>query len=146
MSLLQAFFSSYRPFVVTISGESGISDSVGSGTAFAGIRVNTDGTIDKREGGTYTQIDTATDWVRPTGRASSTFDVRANIVSETEDGFNAGLSDLFGTWLPMSTDREWVVTEATTGFTSTGTLTLLVRYNNSATLDSANYSMSADKF
>lgn len=86
--------------------------STSSENAIAGIRVNTDGTIDKRELGIYTQIDSATDWIIPNGAASSSYEFRITSVT-----FNIG-SVFFiqaaaaNTWINMAAAREWTVQDA----------------------------------
>ena len=58
----------YNVVAYALSGEANIDDLVTQPTvAIAGIRVNADGTIDKRIGAVYTQIDSATDWGVPNG-------------------------------------------------------------------------------
>lgn len=86
--------------VVTISGE------VISSANSAGLRINTDGTLDSRKGSgpTYAQIDGTTDWIIPNFAASQkTYHVRFDV---TESNMNAG-SDLMNTWLLLDQEREW---------------------------------------
>ncbi len=116
--------------VVTLSGEAIVS------TVSAGMRINTDGTVDSRRGSgpTYAQIDGATDWIIPNSAASlRTFHVRLDIV---ESNMHAG-SDLMNEWIELSQNREWW--HIFSGLTRNGTLR--ISDDGGATdLDSAAYS------
>jgi len=93
---------------VTLSGE-GIGDSQSAQAAIAGIRFNADGTVDKREAGVYTQIDSATDWIIPLVKASVNYDVRVTNVTATGGlaGFNFVSAASEDTWIDLGSDREW---------------------------------------
>ena len=120
---------------VTLSGENLINDTNTDPTAsYAGIRVNTDGTIDKRVGATYTQIDASTDWIIPNGDASSLYEV---YLVDNNANVDAG-SDSTATWLALSTNREWYVAVTSPG-SKNFDFDLSIRYNGGSTLDTANY-------
>lgn len=102
MSLLKKKFALLKQGItLALSGEL-ISHDVSNGnTARAGVRVNSDGTIDKREGNVYTQIDSSTDWRIPNGSGAG-FYVR----------FSKGLFDptpeigTLDTWQEITSARE----------------------------------------
>ena len=95
--------------VVTVSGE--IITKAGSNPV-AGVRFNTDGTIDKLtdvDGGTpvYAQIDSATDFIIPNVAVSKrTFHVQATLNAESGGGNKTGT---LLSWLEISTAREWKI-------------------------------------
>ena len=120
-----------------LSGESAIDHQIPSGTARAGIRINADGTIDKRLGDTYTQIDAATDWIIPNGGSKT--DVRFRC---TNSGSTlAGGSSATGSWL--SAPCEWYV--ETTGASKTLSLSVEISLDTgTSTHDTGAYSGIAD--
>ena len=126
--------------VITLSGELFILDfdlSPG-GDARSGIRINTDGTIDKYRqntgGGGYTQIDGSTDWIIPNSAASSDYQVRLDVTT----GAPNYLSDSTGVWLAMTANRQWLVRRTTTGSTSWN-WTLRIRKGTGAEIDNGIY-------
>lgn len=124
--------------VVKLSGEN-VSVTYES---HAGIRVNTDGTVDKREGGTYTQIDGTTDWIIPNGDASSLYEVRVTNVSHT--GGASGWSSAAAadnTWIAISANREWnVIADGPyTSDTRQANFDMQIRYNGGAVLTTGAY-------
>jgi len=73
--------------------------------AQSGFRFNSDGTVDENESGSYSQIDSATDWIIPNAvDGKGSYEIRA--VQNSGDALDAG-SDALNTWLALSTDREW---------------------------------------
>lgn len=127
---------------VTISGESvTVVSSTTSSQSRAGIRVNTDGTIDKRVGNTYTQIDSATDWIIPNGSASSTYQIRiTNVTWLQGSAFNTAAAAA-DTWIDMSADREWSIADTAPGGTGIREVTfdLEIRLGEGATIDSGSF-------
>lgn len=123
---------------VTLSGEGIVHTNLG-GVATAGLRVNTDGTLDKRVGTSYFQIDSATDWIIPNNAAETDYEFR--VTSVTGDGFSSSPgSD--GTWFDLTGGAlEWA--QVTNGQDETTNFVLEVRKNGGATLDTGNYSLSA---
>lgn len=129
--------------VVTLSGEPIIfdadSDPVGPWESISGIRVNTDGTIDKYRlnTGGYSQIDASTDWIIPNGAASSLYEFRLDVTSNAPNY----ISDSTGTWLAISSARTWLFRNVNSAESSISwNWTLRVRYNGGAEIDSAVYS------
>jgi hypothetical protein len=101
--------------------------------ATAGIRFNTDGTVDKRESASYTQVNSATDWIIPNGAASSDYEVR--YTGHSGDAFTteAAAED---TWIALSSNRLWQLSKNTAGFYSC-TCTFEIRKGTGATIDTA---------
>lgn len=128
---------------VTVSGEV-ISHSVANGnTARAGIMVRADGTLDKREGLSFTQIDTSTDWVFP--RRSSN-DIGDDYHVRFED--SAILDPLHGaaldTWHALTSDREVYLEHSTTDTQETQSVTVKISDDGgTTTLDSGTFSLTA---
>jgi hypothetical protein len=130
--------------VVQLSGEAFINDfdpsPISPWDTRSGIRINTDGTIDKYlfNGSGYTQIDALTDWIIPNASASSSYQVRLDVTSGTPNYVSAATS----TWLAMSTNRQWIVRRTTVGNTSWN-WTLRIRLDTGAEIDNAIYSGNA---
>lgn len=111
-----------HPGVVNLDGEASI-----VATGLAGVRINTDGTIDKNLDSTYSQIDAGTDWVIPNSAAGSLFEVRCTL-----DSGSLLVDAGTGTWLAMSTNREW-------GTDSSATITLALRFAGGPIIDTGQY-------
>lgn len=97
---------------VRLSGETGIIDAVvDPANAQAGVRFNSDGTIDKNEGGSYTQIDANTDWIIPNGADKTPYTVRC-----TDNNANlAAGSAATGTWLAATSTWNWYIEQTSFG-------------------------------
>ncbi|MCH7972568.1 MAG: hypothetical protein IH949_01520, partial [Bacteroidetes bacterium] len=128
---------------VTLSGES-ISDST-SGNSVAKVIVNSDGTVDKfvTTGG-LSQIDTATDWVRPDAFAPGAYEVKA---TATGDALDVS-SDPTGTWIAFSDtfNPEWSVRSSGAEGFKLATVTIEIRFSDGAVLDSGVYPLNSDAF
>ena len=126
--------------VVTVSGES-INDTVSQPTdAIAGVRWNADGTVDKKEALTFTQIDSGTDWVIPNGAASSDFEVRYTAL--TGDAFTTAAA-AEDTWIDLGSARLWEI-RSDAGDNLSNSSTFEIRKNGGAVLDSATYTITAN--
>lgn len=127
--------------VVTLSGEtvSTVSEEK------AGIRVNTDGTIDKIEGGTTTQIDTGTDWIIPNGAAHSLHEVRVTNVVDTggDPGPWTDQAAADDIWIAITSNRFWSVQAVGPGGADShgADFDLEIRFNGGAALASFAYSL-----
>lgn len=137
---------------VTVSGGSVSDDdfSAGSSVAICGFRWNTDGTVDKLEGASYTQVSASTDWVQPNAKSNRRYWIHAtqvsyNEVQETPSIFET-LDGTMDTWLELTTAREW---KNTLNSNSAGAgdnswvITVSIASDSAGTnvLDSANYTM-----
>jgi hypothetical protein len=132
--------------VVTVSGELNINDASASRTCRAGIRVNSDGTIDKYLNSTYTQIDSSTDWIIPNGDADSTYDVRiTNVVWAFGSSFDveAAAEDA---WIDLGFSREWSIEDSSSGGAGKKRVTfdVQIRKDAGAALDTGTYQCEAD--
>lgn len=116
--------------VVNLDGES--INSTGSGTRTAGLRVNSDGTVDKRIQTTYSQIDNATDWIIPnSASADDTYHVRMTV--DAGDAFTSGPSS----WVNVNTNPVWYLQDSAP---LTNTCTLEISNDGgSTTLTSGTY-------
>ena len=126
----------FQKVAITLSGQS-VSE-VGAGEQIAGIRINTDGTIDQRTAlATYTQIDASTDWIIPNSAAAdATYHVKWT--PGVGDPLTTG-SDSTGTWLELNTNREWFLKD-TAALTHQATLAIS-NDGGTTTLDSATYNL-----
>lgn len=125
--------------VVTVSGEA-VNDS-DSGGATGGIRFNSDGTIDKLEGASYSQIDSGTDWIIPNIAASGDFDVRCtNVSSGTSDDWTTepAAEDV---WINLGSDREWKMAVSAPFGLHDLTCDFEVRYNGGAAEDTGTFTL-----
>lgn len=105
----------YQPGVVNLTN-AGVLDtdsSPGAKSASAGVRINSDGTVDKQVGGVYTQIGTLTDWIIPNAGSAATFYIRATEVSFTENETNPTVfstkNGTMSSWITVGggQSREW---------------------------------------
>ena len=142
MSLFFALPSGGGFGTATISGETVTTTDTPIGSLFAGIRVNIDGTIDRVNGDdgaggpTYTQIDSATDWIIPnTAATKRTYHFRLN--KNSGDTLDAG-STAITTWVELTSTLEWWVEHATLDQDYNATL-LVSSDGGSTTIDSATF-------
>jgi hypothetical protein len=89
---------------VKLSGEGVV------GIAIAGIRFNSDGTVDKNADGAYTQVDSATDWMTPNAAAPGPYSIRATL----DSGDTPGGPEL-GSWHALTSAREWFLNSSGLG-------------------------------
>ncbi len=130
--------------VVTVSGETGIS-SVGAGNQTVRVDFLQDGTIDKFETQSgSTQLDVATDWIIPNTGADSTFDVRH--ISPTGDPFDISAAAV-NVWVNLGSNRSWgyIDTDPSAFAIQNGGATFQIRKDGGAVIDSAIYSMLANR-
>jgi len=125
--------------VVTLSGET-ISHIVDDPlNAEVGIRFNADGTVDKKVGGTFTQIDTGTDWIIPNSAANAGYDV--GYTGKTGSAFTteAAAED---TTVNTGANRLWTLQRGTVG-TNTITCTFQI-FIDAVLRGSASYTFNAE--
>jgi hypothetical protein len=72
LTILATVASGLGGVILTLSGGSAQDTDAGA-SATAGFRFNTDGTVDRLQGSSYTQISAATDWIIPNQAADSTY-------------------------------------------------------------------------
>ncbi len=115
--------------------------------AIAGVRVNSDGTVDKRESAVFTQIDSATDWIIPNSAAPDDYEVRiTNVVFNAGTGFfvSAAAEDV---WIVLTSDREWSVrdTDSSAGGNKDTDFTIEIRKGSSGgAIETGAYTLIAD--
>lgn len=124
---------------VTLTNAS-ITDS-GGAPARATVIVRTDGTLDKREGGTVTQINTSTDWIIPNVAASSSYQAKWDLVSgDAPTEVTAGWTE--ASWQAISSDLTVGYATGAPG-TESGVVRVSIRLGTGATLDTGDYTLSA---
>jgi hypothetical protein len=126
------------PGTVNLDGHT-INDTRGSGTATAGIRFNTDGTVDRLIDATYTQIDAGTgDWL-VSGTNDNLWEVR--FTNKVGNAWNSQAA-AENAWIAISAAREWYIQD-TNPNEPTGTKDITcdfeIRYNGGTVLASAEY-------
>lgn len=132
--------------VVTVSG----------GTSFAGgswmdiyayIKVDQDGKIYKKDGvGSWVQISTSTDWVRPVSAAPGDYYVR--YTGATGDTGFLGGTTASGVWHPLATSdwQVWVYDDNALPGLKSVTLTIEIKLGSGgATLDTGSYILTAER-
>ena len=136
------------PPVVTLSGQNIVTTGTGQSSAYAGIRFNTDGTVDEYEShgaGTWVQIDSGTDWIIPND-GPGTYHVRSQGTPPTDDFTTKAAAN--ATWIEISTTREWGVEDFTSAIetlVTTGTVTFEISDDAGSTVLASNtYLLSAN--
>ena len=143
INLLALFASSpsrTEPTVVTLTDAS-ISHVTPSPAAVALLTINTDGTVDKTEGVTVTQINPTTDWIIPNGLASSQYEVKWDVISGTSPNTKTTWPTE-ATYFDLSTVRTIGHTLGTTA-TVGGVLRISIRRNGGAIIDTADFTFNA---
>ena len=128
----------------TVTGAT-INDDSTSRTCTARLTINADGTIDKLENVTTTQLSSDTDWVTPNEVADGDHDVRiTNVVWTTGAAFTneAAAEDA---WIDLSVARVWDLID--TNSSPTGNLwvdfDIEIRDPGGSTVASGSYTMKA---
>lgn len=135
----------YASEVVTLSGEFITTSVSGAVPSVARLIINPDGTLDKLENGSTTQIDASTDWIIPNGAASSSYQVRFTNLAGTITGAGTTLTE--DVWADIDqvhgirTARPIAQGNGQTG----ATFDLEIRLGTGATLASASYTLQAER-
>ncbi len=135
MAILAAIAGAGTNGVVTLSGEV-ISDT-GGAPRNARLNINADGTVDKVEDTTTTQIDTATDWIFPNAYANGDYDARYTNLSGDALDIEAAAEDI---WIALSADRQWGYS---TSSSKSGTMDFEIRDPGGTTVASTQYTLTA---
>lgn len=107
------------------------------GTAEAGYRLGADGNVYKNENGVFTQVEV---WCTPTGNAPN----YEAFVTVTSGVLTSGPT---GSWVALSSTRDWVVQESVSGAVNVCDFTVQIRkVGTSTTLDTANVNLAAGVF
>ncbi len=134
-------FGAAAAAVITVTGGENIFHDVSNGnTATARIRVDKDGNIYKTEGITNTQLATGTDWIRPISDDDNLYECKftKGILDDNTTG-----GETLDTWVFITVDRLVEYVESTNDTELTGTITVHIRYNGGATLDTGALPMRA---
>lgn len=135
MSILLAAFAAMGGDRISLSGVA--VSSVGSGAQTATYTLESDGDVvtATTPGGS---VD-AGDWIDPKASAPSDYEVRATL--------NAGTltSGTTGSWLVLSSNRSWTLTQAAVGAATQVDLTIEIRKGSGATLASATVTLDAER-
>ena len=133
--------------VVTVSGEN-VDSTVGTTSAqsIAGIKVGANGVLYRRNGNTYTAIDTGTDWIIPRGAAAGHECRITNVVWNNGGSFTRA-DAAEDVWIPISGDPEWYVQDINIGVSGIKDVDfdLEIRYGSSGgALDSGPFNLHSE--
>jgi len=127
--------------VVTLSGETVWAIQFGGGNADAHLIIDNDGNVYKRSNfGTYTQVDSSTDWVRPTTSSPGLYEVRFTGLTGSALFTSTAAEDA---WHSLSSG-DFILRQRVLGggFDSAiSTFTVEIRLNGGAVLSSASYTL-----
>ena len=154
MGLLVGGFSQALPNeVVTLSSENVIyNDLSAPWRANAALKIASDGKVYKYQGDaisgseTWSQIDAATDWVKPHTANDGNYEIQVQLaLYDTPETFTInGVSKTVGTtWYALDGDVILRNTEGVQFGQFISQLTISIRYNGGATLDSGTYTLNA---
>ena len=145
MSILLAAFGSGTggADVVTVSGETITKAETGGVDAYARVKVDNDGNMYKSEdtgSANWAQIDSVSNWLRPTSSAPGTYQVR--FTSATNTPTSATVTE--DTWHALS-GGDFIIYNSYTGLNGSKetTFTIEIRLGTGSVLDSASYTLSA---
>jgi len=97
-------------------------DTNGGDAAYAGVRVNRDGTIDERDNYGYYQVDHSTNWIELSAQTSTIGDAYEAKVTKTS-GNHAVIGDFTdGVFQDITSDIEFYFTSKLANYTYVGTL------------------------
>lgn len=120
MALLGAGGDNVTIVLTSQTGLNSIVDSVGVGTATASYQIASNGKVFKTIGATTTEIE---QWCTPTSAAGN-YEVFATLNSSTGLGLSSGTT---GSWLALTSNQTWTVTESTSGNLSGAELGMQIR-------------------
>ena len=137
MSILLAAFAAMGGDRISLSGVA--VSSVGSGSQTATYTLESDGDVvtATTPGGS---VD-AGDWIDPKASAPSDYEVRATLNSGTLNGGSSAT----GSWLALTSNRSWGVTQIVVGVADTVDLTIEIRKGSGAALASATVTLDAQR-
>ena len=127
--------------IVTVSGGTLNDDQPAPTNAKVSVEFNLDGNVYRlnSEADTPTQIDTATDWIKPLLVDPAGYEIFVS--NAGPDGLAPG-SDVLDTWLDLGTTRTWGVIHLPSSGSSTAVLTIQIR-RDALVLDSGVYTLNA---
>ena len=135
MSILLAAFAAIGGDQIALSGVA--VSSVGSGSQTATYTLESDGDVVRAT--TPLGSSDIGDWIDPKASAPSDYEVRATLNSGT---LTSGTT---GSWLALTSNRSWTLTQATVGAADQVDLTIEIRKGSGATLASATVTLDAER-
>ena len=135
MSILLAAFAAMGGDKISLSGVA--VSSVGSGSQTATYTLESDGDVVRAT--TPLGSSDIGDWITPKASAPSDYEVRATLNSGT---LTSGTT---GSWLALTSNRSWTLTQATVGAADQVDLTIEIRKGSGATLASATVTLDAER-
>ena len=128
---------------VTVSGQQ-IEDfeSQEGDSASAGVKFGVDGKVYERVGGNETQIDSSTDWIRPTSAAGSNYEAKATATAGSDSLSSS--SDSLDSWLGLGSNRYWGLNATSVEYKSAVITIQIRRSGESSALDSGVYMIIAE--
>jgi hypothetical protein len=135
MSILLAAFAAMGGDKISLSGVA--VSSVGSGSQTATYTLESDGDVVRAT--TPLGSSDIGDWIDPKASAPSDYEVRATLNSGT---LTSGTT---GSWLALTSNRSWTLTQATVGAADQVDLTIEIRKGSGATLASATVTLDAER-
>jgi hypothetical protein len=136
MSILLAAFAAIGGDQIALSNVN--VSSIGAGSQTATYTLESDGDV-VSDSTIFGPVDEG-DWITPKANAPSDYEVQATL--------NAGTltSGTTGSWLALTSNRSWTLTQATVGAADTVDLTIEIRKGSGATLASATITLEAEQF
>lgn len=141
LNTLFAELGSITPPVVTYTGGDTIHHDVAiNNTATAILRVRQDGTVQKTEGLTQTQLQSSTDWIIPNTGNDDLYEVKFS-KGFLDDAPTGG--DTLDVWHFIDQNRTVEYIESTNNTEIKATITTRIRYNGGAEIDNGTNSLRA---
>jgi hypothetical protein len=136
MSILLAAFAAIGGDQIALSNVN--VSSIGAGSQTATYTLESDGDVIS-DSTIFGPVDEG-DWITPKANAPSDYEVQATL--------NAGTltSGTTGSWLALTSNRSWTLTQATVGAATQVDLTIEIRKGSGATLASATITLEAEQF
>ena len=135
MSILLAAFAAIGGDQIALSNVNVL--SIGAGSQTATYTLESDGDV-VSDSTIFGPVDEG-DWITPKANAPSDYEVQATL--------NAGTltSGTTGSWLALTSNRSWTLTQATVGAATQVDLTIEIRKGSGATLASATITLDAER-
>ena len=130
------------PATLTLT-DATISHVTGSPAAVALLTINTDGTVDKTEGVTVTQLNPTTDWIIPIEKAfGASYEVKWDLISGTSPNTKTTWPDE-ATYVDISTVRTIGHTLGTTATVGCVLRISIRRTGTTTVVDTADFTLNA---
>jgi hypothetical protein len=128
--------------VVTVSGQA-VSNTDGPGPVAAQIRFTSTGIVQRGLGGSYAQVDSATDWIIPNSASAGpgAYHIRATLNAQTGSGTRTGT---LGSWLALTSTRTWELSKPTAGIATWDLDIEISDDGGSTTLDTGLYELTVE--